>query len=306
MSPLSGLSARITPRPINPSIQAESREFDGTTIASVSADLEGLYADDEVMINSDEIISEGWANFIDASAGLNKYVQVTGIQLIGGEDRGNYVLLASNASTYADIFPAPMGEPAREEPLKQQEDTQVLMAQPTTQVEPEIKVTEVAPMSLQMASSATQTPVVFERRAETTQLNSVGGTIAIEQVADLPLPVYLAENTQPIALNEVVDLDVTPSNASVKPSANTADVPQSISAIDNLALLGQTQIGLTNAEGASIQVDVRVTESNLLVIDLGDNDTQLTEREVTLLGVAAMKEMGLSPKTLKGVVIKRK
>jgi hypothetical protein len=83
-------------------------------------------------------------------------------------------------------------------------------------------------------------------------------------------------------------------------------VPQSISAVDNLASLGQTQIGLTNAEGSTVQVAVRVTETNLLVIDLGDNDTQLSEREVTLLGVAAMKEMGLSPKALKGVVIKRK
>ena len=48
------------------------------------------------------------ASFANKDAGTNKPVSVNGISITGGADAGNYSLTNTNASTSADIYPAPL------------------------------------------------------------------------------------------------------------------------------------------------------------------------------------------------------
>ena len=99
MVPVTGLSAKITPLGIIPAVTAEDRVYDGSTTATVAASLELPVVGDDVEITYSS------ANFVDASVGLNKFVLAEGIGMVGGADRGNYTLLSSSASDYADITP---------------------------------------------------------------------------------------------------------------------------------------------------------------------------------------------------------
>lgn len=99
MVPVTGLSAKITPLGIIPAVTAEDRVYDGSTTATVAASLELPVVGDDVEITYSS------ANFVDASVGLNKFVLAEGIAMVGGADRGNYTLLSSSASDYADITP---------------------------------------------------------------------------------------------------------------------------------------------------------------------------------------------------------
>jgi hypothetical protein len=101
MAAVTGLSAKITPLGIRPSVLAQNRFYDGTDKATVSANLVLPFVEDQVEIVYDQTT----AIFEDSSAGLNKFVSVSGIQMTGGVDRGNYVLLTDTAVTFADILP---------------------------------------------------------------------------------------------------------------------------------------------------------------------------------------------------------
>lgn len=101
VAPVTGLSAKITPLGIRPSVRAQNRFYDGTDKATVLANLVLPFVGDRVEI----IYDQTTALFEDSSAGLNKFVSVSGIQMTGGVDRGNYVLLTDTAVTFADITP---------------------------------------------------------------------------------------------------------------------------------------------------------------------------------------------------------
>jgi hypothetical protein len=101
MAQVTGLSAKITPLGIRPSVTALDREYNATRVATVVPNLVLPFAGDDVEIDYDQ----GSALFEDSSAGLNKFVSVSGIRMTGGADSGNYVLLTDTAVTFADIFP---------------------------------------------------------------------------------------------------------------------------------------------------------------------------------------------------------
>ena len=90
-----GLTASITPRPLTVSASGVNRVYDGTTAASAILSDNAL-AGDTVTISATSA-------FLDANAGSNKYVSVTGIAL-SGADAGDYVANGST-STFASITP---------------------------------------------------------------------------------------------------------------------------------------------------------------------------------------------------------
>ena len=91
-------TANITARGITGSFTAESREYDGTTVANVLAtDLAGVLAGDV----SDVILLGSTATFDTKNVGLDKTVTLTGATLVGAA-AGNYSLLSVD-TTIADI-----------------------------------------------------------------------------------------------------------------------------------------------------------------------------------------------------------
>jgi hypothetical protein len=82
-------------------VKAQSRDYDGSSSATASANLVLPFVGDRVEI----VYDRRTALFEDSSAGLNKFVSVSGIQIMGGVDRGNYVLLTDTAVSFADILP---------------------------------------------------------------------------------------------------------------------------------------------------------------------------------------------------------
>jgi hypothetical protein len=89
----SGLKADITPRTLHVTAAGIDKVYDGTTAASV------VLADDR--IGGDALTVSSMNTFRDKNAGLNKFIDVSGITL-GGQDAGNYVV-GGSTSAYADI-----------------------------------------------------------------------------------------------------------------------------------------------------------------------------------------------------------
>ncbi|SFQ58017.1 filamentous hemagglutinin family N-terminal domain-containing protein [Nitratireductor indicus] len=93
-------SLAITPKALTVSVDADSKIYDGTTVATGSfGSLSGLIGGDVVNVSG----SASFA-FSDKNVGTSKTVTVTGIGLTGA-DAGNYTI-ASTATSSADITPA--------------------------------------------------------------------------------------------------------------------------------------------------------------------------------------------------------
>lgn len=92
-------TADITPRPVGFDISAANKVYDGTRAATVSYNLPGLLAGDDISVT-------GLSGLFDTkNAGTGKTVTVSG-GVLTGADAANYTLSAS-ATTIADITPRP-------------------------------------------------------------------------------------------------------------------------------------------------------------------------------------------------------
>ena len=93
-----GLSSSITPRPLTVSATGVDKTYDGTTAATVNL------ADNRIAGDSFTVTSTD--NFIDPSAGTDRYINVSNIAL-NGADAQDYMVNGST-STYANIARAPL------------------------------------------------------------------------------------------------------------------------------------------------------------------------------------------------------
>lgn len=94
----SGLT--VDQKTVTPSIAANNKTYDGSTVASLSSQtVSGVLSGDTVTL------SVTAADFDTADVGVGKTVTATGLSL-GGTDAGNYVLSSTSATTTADITKA--------------------------------------------------------------------------------------------------------------------------------------------------------------------------------------------------------
>jgi len=93
----SGLTASITPRPLDVSATGVNKVYDGTTAATVTL------ADDAIA--GDALTLSSTNAFLTKDVGNGKYISVTNITL-GGADAYDYTLVDSSTSAYANITPA--------------------------------------------------------------------------------------------------------------------------------------------------------------------------------------------------------
>jgi len=96
------VSAEITPRPLYLSIEADSRVYDGTTIATVTGDisLSGVLADDDVRIDPTTP-----ANFVQATVGEDIAVDISADSLIGTHAHNYYI---AEIEGFGNIYPRPI------------------------------------------------------------------------------------------------------------------------------------------------------------------------------------------------------
>jgi hypothetical protein len=93
---------KIDPKSLTPSVTAANKNYDGTTIATLTGcTLAGVVGADNVSCSASA------ASFATANAGTGITVTATGITL-GGSAASNYVLSATSAITTATINPAPV------------------------------------------------------------------------------------------------------------------------------------------------------------------------------------------------------
>jgi hypothetical protein len=95
-----GANYTISPRPLAVTAAAQSKVYDGTSIASATLN------DNHI---SGDALTTSFANagFLDPNAGTGKTVNVTGISLHGA-DAGDYSLLPTSVTTSADITAKPI------------------------------------------------------------------------------------------------------------------------------------------------------------------------------------------------------
>jgi LPXTG-site transpeptidase (sortase) family protein len=86
----------IDPATVTPSINADNKEYNGTTAATFTCSLGGVIVGDTVSCTG------GTANFDDKNVGNGKTVTATGLGL-GGADAGNYQLSSTTAADTANI-----------------------------------------------------------------------------------------------------------------------------------------------------------------------------------------------------------
>jgi len=100
------LLADITPKTLTigtTTITANDKVYDGNTSATLNpgtATLSGVVGADVVTVDTTSVTG----SFLDANAGINKTVDVTGM-ILGGTDAGNYQLAPVNTTLLADITP---------------------------------------------------------------------------------------------------------------------------------------------------------------------------------------------------------
>lgn len=92
--------AAITPRSVSGSFTANSRPYDGTTVATIITRSVGA----GVIGGDDVTLAGGTATFADENVGLGKLVTGIGFALAGA-DGGNYQLVPTTLTTTADITP---------------------------------------------------------------------------------------------------------------------------------------------------------------------------------------------------------
>ncbi len=89
----------VGPKTVTATVTANSRAYDGTTIATVATcSLTGVVGSDNVTCD----LSTASANFSDKNVGTGKTVTVTGLKLAGTAS-GNYTLSSTSATTTANI-----------------------------------------------------------------------------------------------------------------------------------------------------------------------------------------------------------
>ncbi len=89
-------TADITPATLVVGATGQSKEYDGTIQADVALT-------DNRIVGDQLVVAAGAAEFNNANVGEDKPVTVTGIQIAGGADSGNYLLASNSAVTTADI-----------------------------------------------------------------------------------------------------------------------------------------------------------------------------------------------------------
>ncbi|MDE2348896.1 MAG: hypothetical protein KGL92_10375 [Gammaproteobacteria bacterium] len=92
-----GLTANVTPRPLNVTASGDNKVYDGTTVATVTL-ADNAIAGDALTIGSTNA-------FLSKDVGTGKYVNVSNITL-GGVDARDYTLVDTNTATFASITPA--------------------------------------------------------------------------------------------------------------------------------------------------------------------------------------------------------
>ncbi len=90
------MTGTISTRPLNVSVTADDKEYDGTTAAVA-------HLFDDRLMGDDLDLTYAAANFVDPFVGNGKTVNVTGIAIVGGSDQFNYHLANTSAQTTADI-----------------------------------------------------------------------------------------------------------------------------------------------------------------------------------------------------------
>ena len=285
----------LTPLGVTPSGLSKSKIFDGNTNA---ARISSISISEQLVNPLDRVtIQFGQANFDDPRVGSNKNVTLSGL-VIAGPDAINY-WIPSFIITLGDILPVPV------EPLKQTNESRSFANPSVTEIKESVPVSQIKTTTLSVpASQSTNSIRIAQSNSLGVSLQSEGANIALEDVKELPLPVFVAKDKTPIELSEVVQLDVAKTNAKVSSSDKQME-PIDVKNLDGMAVLASTQIQLGQEDGTELNVEIKVTENNLLVLDLGETPSDIPDQELTLLGIASLKEMGISPRTLKGVVIQR-
>jgi hypothetical protein len=285
----------LTPLGVTPSGLSKSKIFDGNTNA---ARISSISISEQLVNPLDRVtIRFGQANFDDPRVGSNKNVTLSGL-VIGGPDAINY-WIPSFIITLGDILPVPV------EPLKQTNESRSFANPSVTEIKESVPVSQIKTTTLSMPASQSSNSIrIAQSNSLGVSLQSEGANIALEDVKELPLPVFVAKDETPIELSEVVQLDVAKTNAKVSSSDKQME-PIDVKNLNGMTVLASTQIQLGQENGTELNVEIRVTENNLLVLDLGETPSDIPDQELTLLGIASLKEMGISPKSIRGVVIQK-
>lgn len=320
MAPVTGLSAKINPAALFVTATADSRIFDGTTDAT--AQIRSL---DAVLLNpNDEVnLSFTSAAYNDASAGLNKFILVAGVdfdQTDAGADAGNYALVRNIAETFSNIDPAPLNTDSLPlDPLKETED-KIVETLVEENVEPSsIMVTDntfvegfvddvpvrVNALRLKGLTNANEQPIVLEESEASMTLTASTGTLTEEGVKGLKLPVFESADSTSFVLGDTVEVNASKVMMSVKPNAVAPQELPNLDDLETAKLLGETEINVTSSDGSVITLSVSVTEDNLMMIGVPESASTVDQKQIILMGLAALKDLGIPLKNIRGIVIKR-
>lgn len=128
-------------------------------------------------------------------------------------------------------------------------------------------------------------------------------TEVTEMVSQSSLPVFNSSAGQ-VSLREVVSVQDRGSSISTESSIDVVDTP--MPNISQSVFAQQTPAAVQNSDGSASEVNVGVTDDDLLVIEVPDDLELTNDDQLTLVGIAAAKRMGVSVDRLKGVVIARR
>jgi filamentous hemagglutinin family protein len=203
-------TANITPRGLNVGAIGIDRVFDGGVADNVTLTDDRLAGDSLALAN-------GAADFVNAQAGVDKLVNVTGIS-VGGADGGNYSLLNTSTTATATVTPGPVPDNLAVPEVPRPPVVVPVVAAATTVASPltlsatpargDVPAKGAVTVTLVRAASATSGGAIavsipkemvtsgasfsFPLPAPVTEALAVGGaTVRITQMDDTPLPAWL-------------------------------------------------------------------------------------------------------------------
>ncbi|MCH8500148.1 MAG: YDG domain-containing protein, partial [Marinobacter sp.] len=206
IEPISTLAASITPRDLAVTATALDKMFDGTLNANVTI------GDNRIRLE-DELLYDFTSRFVSAEPGQNRLVLVTEI-LLGGADAGNYRLLNTAATTFANIRPLSIFDQlpnAEQIIVDSQANAQLTAESPVTKVVPPQLLAKPSPQGPGMAPGVRFVSVNEPSASLAAQFEPGAGLQLVAQ----PRP---GEQTATVTLSEVAEMVALPEEAGVDSS----------------------------------------------------------------------------------------
>jgi hypothetical protein len=158
-----------------------------------------------------------------------------------------------------------------------------------------------APRAASVTINGEAVAVAFSQTADVATLQIADATEATAEIVQPGLAIF-ESSAGSLVLESVVQ--VSDRGNSVSANAVTGETAQTSVEL-TAPEIEQTTINLTNEEGAEEVLNVSIREDGTMVIDLPANVSLTDSRQVTLMGVAAAKRIGITVDRLKSIVINR-